>query len=898
MRQLLYLICFYLLVCLPLLEGNGLNADELEAPKGATGLLAGIHTDDSFPVEELVQDVFVTGACNTISNIEAIGSHKGIGYFQNGMSSIGIERGVVLATGPISNAQGPNSATDKSGDFLDSSGDQDLNIMATGDVKDAVGIEFDFMPLDSIVTFHYVFASEEYCEFVGSIYNDVFGFFITGPGIEGSFSNNARNVALIPGTDDYVSINSVNHQQNTGYYIRNELPEDAALCEQDILTNHHYSEIEYDGFTRKLTAVLHLQPCQSYHIRLVVSDVGDNYYDSAVFLAAESFNLGGKVAISAGTGITPASPSLEGCEDAYFIFERLPGSNLEYPLTVNYTVSGNSSAIPEQDFELMPGYVTIPPNQPFVQVPVSLINEGIAESIEDIILELDIPCACFTDTARMFIADSPPVAIQLDDFGVCENGNTSITPQVQGGSPPYTYTWNTGQQEESISASADGPPVYAVTVLDACGNTAADSAAYFLTEPPEAFLSGEVSICEGDTAYLPLELTGNAPWNIIYSIDGEAQEEISGIYSPGFDLPATLPGLYTLVEVRDASCEGYLYGQASVEVRQIGLEVEHNNISCAGASDGSISVEINEGTPPFTYFWREDIGDSLQVESLPEGTFHLVVTDGSGCQKEIAIEIGSPPPLEDLRPNCELSVDGQLELSASGGTPPYLYSLDGESFFDVSIFNELEAGQTYSISIQDAEGCMLQQEFIMPASFSQMVSLPESIEANLGTQILIEPELHIPESLIGSIRWTPSEGLGCSDCLSPELMPTQPASYTLRVVDIYGCSAEASINIRVNDKASIFIPTAFSPNGDDINDQFAVYANTYQVTEILSFTVFDRWGGLVFKRKNFPPNEESAGWDGICRNQPMPSGVYTYIVEAELVNGNRQMASGHVVLMR
>ena len=86
------------------------------------------------------------------------------------------------------------------------------------------------MPLDSIVTFRYVFASEEYCEFVGSIYNDVFGFFIRSTFISGEFSNNSRNVALIPGSDDYVSINSVNYQQNEAYYIRNELIDDAVIC--------------------------------------------------------------------------------------------------------------------------------------------------------------------------------------------------------------------------------------------------------------------------------------------------------------------------------------------------------------------------------------------------------------------------------------------------------------------------------------------------------------------------------------------------------------------------------------------------------------------------------------------------------------------------------------------
>ena len=94
------------------------------------------------------------------------------------------------------------------------------------------------------------------------------------------------------------------------------------------------------------------------------------------------------------------------------------------------------------------------------------------------------------------------------------------------------------------------------------------------------------------------------------------------------------------------------------------------------------------------------------------------------------------------------------------------------------------------------------------------------------------------------------------------------------------------------------MPTAFSPNGDYINDRFTVYANTFQVKEIASFKIFDRWGGLLFERKNFPPNDEASGWDGASRGQPLNSGVYVYALEVELLNGGRQVVGGHVVLMR
>lgn len=885
-------ICFYFL------SGASGTGKTGPAPAPAAPAGAGIETDDSYTVEDLVQDVFVRGTCNTISNIKAIGNPDGIGYFEGGQSSISMERGIIISSGPVGNAHGPNEATDKSGNFYDDSGDPDLNQLATGPVKDAVGIEFDFTPLDSIVTFRYVFASEEYCEFVGSIYNDVFGFFISGPGINGSFSNNSANVALIPGTTDYVSINSVNHQENEAFYIHNELLDDAVACGLNLYLDNFHPQIEYDGFTRILTAVLRLAPCETYHIRLVVADVGDNFYDSAVFLEAESFNLGGEVDVSAGTGISPAAPSLEGCQDAYFVFKRTPGANSNFPLTVNFALSPLSTAQEGLDFEPLPDKVTIPAGASLTQLPVFLINDGLAEPVEDIILELDIPCACFTDTARMFIDEAPPMFVDLPDAAVCENGLGQLQPSVQGGAPEYTYLWSNGADGPVLQVSGDGPPAYSVTVYDACGNSAADSASLFFVAPPELVLSGEASICEGDTAYLPLAFTGLPPWSITYSVDGAVQPVIEGIEATDFALPATLPGTYELLAVRDAGCEGFVSGSAEVFVNAIQVNASVRNVSCFGGSDGGISVSLAGGNPPFEFFWSNGLVNNPQPDGLTAGAYILVVSDAAGCRKETVIEVGAPPPLSGVEPDCALLAQGRLELKAQGGTPPYLYSIDGANFYNETFLNGLDAGREYALSIQDAAGCQFQQDFLMPAAYGQMVLLPAELELKLGRLYRLEPQLNLPEPLIANIRWTPSDNLSCIDCLAPELLAVGEGQYTIRITDAFGCSAEASVNIRLNDELDIFIPTAFSPNGDGVNERLTVYANTYQAREITRFQVFDRWGGMLFENENFPPNDESEGWDGAAKGQAADPGVYIYLAEVELLSGKRKTVAGQVVLLR
>ena len=118
----------------------------------------GIVTKGGLNAEVLVKDIFAAGVCETITNVRAIGSSRGIGYFENGGGIIGLERGIMLATGPIENAAGPNDATDTGSEIGSGGSHPDLQALATRPVFDGVGLEFDFVPLDSIVTFRYVFA--------------------------------------------------------------------------------------------------------------------------------------------------------------------------------------------------------------------------------------------------------------------------------------------------------------------------------------------------------------------------------------------------------------------------------------------------------------------------------------------------------------------------------------------------------------------------------------------------------------------------------------------------------------------------------------------------------------------------------------------------------------------
>ena len=233
-----------------------------------------INTDQS--LTDLVNDFILNGV--SVSNITFNGNDTvSLGTFTNGnTTNIGINNGILLSTGDVHDAVGPNNSSSIS-TSLGLPGDIDLDAIAGCTTNDAAILEFDLIPTGNMLEYNYVFASEEYPEFVTS-FNDVFAFFLTGPNPNGGTYNN-QNIALIPGTTTPVSIYNINNGStntgpcvNCGYYIAN----DGGLT------------IQYDGFTVLLQVSVYVQPNQTYHLKIAIGDAGDSSYDSGVFLQSPS----------------------------------------------------------------------------------------------------------------------------------------------------------------------------------------------------------------------------------------------------------------------------------------------------------------------------------------------------------------------------------------------------------------------------------------------------------------------------------------------------------------------------------------------------------------------------------------------------------------------------------
>lgn len=243
--------------------------------------------DTTYTAEDIIRTILIGNDDIKIGNINYRGSKRSIGVFEVDSASFALPKGLILSNGEATSAVGPNSTSNHS-DQLNYYGDKSLSKITKRPTYDAAVLEFDFIPLNNRISFNYIFASEEYPEFVGSAYNDVFTFHINGPGID-----SIQNLAILPNTNDVVAINSVNKYKNKAYYVDNNIwglnGKKMPARKTDHINPILLQTLEYDGLTTVLTATTNVIPYQKYHLKIAISDVTDMVYNSAVFLEGGSF---------------------------------------------------------------------------------------------------------------------------------------------------------------------------------------------------------------------------------------------------------------------------------------------------------------------------------------------------------------------------------------------------------------------------------------------------------------------------------------------------------------------------------------------------------------------------------------------------------------------------------
>ncbi len=371
---------------------------------------------DSQAVVDLVDTVFLAGVNpQQKANITFYGDPSSVGYFKGGYF-LGFKKpqGIVMTNGKsdfVDKSNVCNTEQNASNNNNGVEGDPDLEQLAGVSSHDGCIIEFDFKPTADTVRFNYVFASEEYHEYVNATFNDMFGFFLSGPGISGPYSNDAENIALIPGTTTGVAINTINFGK--GGITCTGKPTGCKNCEwfkdNSQSTDPAFSKFVYDALTKSLVAKAGMQQCEWYHIKLAISDGGDAIYDSGVLLEGGSFNAGNVVEETKYSHPTVDSLLYESCNNheavLYFEIEEPMG----FPYIIPFKVEGTATR--DVDYSLVKTYpggdtIYIPIGETYDSLIIRTFYDTVVEGTEDVqVLFNSVMCSIFSipDTATVLI---------------------------------------------------------------------------------------------------------------------------------------------------------------------------------------------------------------------------------------------------------------------------------------------------------------------------------------------------------------------------------------------------------------------------------------------------------------------------------------------------------------
>jgi len=327
----------------------------------------------------------------------------------------------------------------------------------------------------------------------------------------------------------------------------------------------------------------------------------------------------------------------------------------------------------------------------------------------------------------------------------------------------------------------------------------------------------------------------------------------------------------------------------NVHVAKPTIEViDTDSVSCHGFEDGVTRAVVQAESP--AYQWNNG---SQQQENLglSAGRYQLTLTDRYGCTVTDSITVHQPPLLEGdiegVEPNCYGQENGQLFLSPYGGTPPYrLDWWNGDSGTSV---DSLVTGE-YAVTITDRNDC--------ETPISYFLDQPDSLIAEI---LFLEPTcVGIYDGELGAdvtggtmpyrYFWEDGDDAAWRYDLGTGL-------YQLTVVDNHGCMDSSLTVVRAEFDDQAFVPNAFSPNGDGVNDLLYPQSGPC-VFKVLNFAVYDRWGESLYAVSNFQPNDETKGWDGSFRGEPLSPGNYIWHMEVEYFSGRREVLKGDVMILK
>lgn len=849
-----------------------------------------------------------------ISNVTINCNSSAYGDFDNDDASLPLSEGIILSTGNANQAAGPSSSNPSTNNGT--AGDTQLNALLSAQMgtsmvtNDACTIEFDFIPAGSSLNFVFTFASEEYEEYVCSNFNDAFAFYITGPDpAGGTFTD--KNLAVTPcggSSCAPVTINTINHGSggtapncdftNTAYYQN----------------NGGNPTLAYDGYTINLVASTPVVPCQSYHLVLKIADGTDSILDSAVFI--ESLASGTVLSGSSISSDNIPNP-LEGCVDALITIQKDPLAQGTLTFDLFYGGSATPFYDPSPDYMVLDAStyapytatsITLSNTQPVKQLLIRPIDDGISDNLENVTLTVKPPSCpgLANDTLAFFditILDEYP-AIELDSDTLVFCGETI---NLEANDADY-YEWI--EEGVIVKDGFDFPPTadekrqFEITSIT-------DTTHYKLRiraglscwiEKDFVVIPGYIEVEEDLIEICPGQDTllvayGNETYEWIDEDGNVLSTADTCLVNPSVNTVYTVTGdnrgcinstTVTIQIIQDAELDipalEEWYCSTSTTPVILGGSPAGGDFVIEGLSN---SIVLNSMGVPITFVPSTDLPEGdYQITynyahptlgCLASYTTTFLVAPSNPEFQNLPSEIcstGNPLDLADYIFSPEGLPIGTFRVNDPNGTPV--------TSFEPSIYT---IGTTQTIYYND--GCAEITATIDIVS-GTVVNEPVGLEICSNSGELLQIDAGVDAV---SYSWYEEDIPAIILSIDRVLEVEEKGVYWVTIENELGCISQGKFEVGEGCDPKFFIPTAFSPNGDGVNDEFQIFGQDFTDFKI---QIFNRWGEVVFFTEDYRET-----WDGTYRGNLVPQGSYTCIYQyRNLPNGELKEERSNLLIVK
>ncbi|MEM9821275.1 MAG: gliding motility-associated C-terminal domain-containing protein [Bacteroidota bacterium] len=506
-----------------------------------------------------------------------------------------------------------------------------------------------------------------------------------------------------------------------------------------------------------------------------------------------------------------------------------------------------------------------------------------------------------------------PASVSIEQSNpLCAGSTTNINAIGLSSNANLSYNWSSvdgnilsNPTNQNIEVNTAG--TYQVEVADGNGCT---SSSFIVVEenslPLITTQTPDILNCESNTTET-LVIQVNPPNGVSYQF---IWTTANGNILDGFDTAnptVDAPGLYEVTVNNDLGCSQ----NASIEVfadvnTPVANAGDGGELNCVQSNIELISILSSLGQD-FTYQWNTTNGNIVEGENSlnavvdAPGVYTLIVTNTeNGCTAtdEAIVTLNDAQPngaaIRAIQP-CFGENNGSIFIdSVFGGTSPFVYSFDSLPY---SFINRLHPATiaSHQLVIQDAIGCEWSTQIDIVPQAELIVDLGPDQTVPLGCAVELLAQVNYPPASIDTLIW--NSAFICSPQCDTSLILLNERTFRVEVKDNNGCTARDEVTYFVQKDRNVYIPNAFSPNADGVNDQFMIFGGK-DVRVIQSFAVFNRWGAQVYERRNFQPNDPAFAWDGQLNNQQLNSQVLLYLATVEFIDGRIETYQGDLTLLR